>query len=45
MPEKVEVSIEDILKAGELGFVRSEEVRKMLAKNGWELWEHTTSPG
>jgi len=43
IPEKVEVRIEDILKAGELGFVRSEEVRKMLAKNGWELWEPTTS--
>jgi hypothetical protein len=38
-PQVLETRIEDILKAAELGFVRREELRKMLTKKGWELWE------
>jgi len=38
-PQVPEIRIEDVLKAAELGFVRREELRKMLIKLGWELWE------
>jgi hypothetical protein len=37
--EAPEIKTEDILKAAELGFIRKEELRKMLVKSGWELWE------
>jgi len=33
------VEIGDILKAFELGAIRRDELRKNLAKSGWELWE------
>jgi len=38
-PEMPEVLVVDMLKAAELGFIRREELRKMLIKSGWELWE------
>jgi len=39
-PEVPEIIVADILKAGELGFIRPEEVRKNLTKIAkWELWE------
>lgn len=38
-PQVPEVQLEDLLKAAELGFVRYEELRKMLMKSGWALWE------
>jgi len=38
-PEKPEIRMEDMLKAAELGLIRVEELRKMLKKSGWELWE------
>ena len=38
-PQVPETKIEDFLKAAELGFVRREELRKMLTKRGWELRE------
>jgi len=39
IPEKLELTVEDQLKAFELGAIRGEELRKMLIKQGWELWE------
>jgi len=39
MPEKPELTVGDQLRAFELGAIRSEELRKMLIKQGWELWE------
>jgi len=39
MPEKPELTVQDELRAFELGAIRSEELRKMLVKQGWELWE------
>ena len=38
-PEIPELITADLLRAAELGFVRREELRKMLTKIGWELWE------
>ncbi len=38
MAEKPEVAVADVLRAFELGAVRTEELRKMLKKAGWELW-------
>jgi len=39
-PEVPEIVVADILKTGELGFIRAEEVRKNLTKIAkWELWE------
>lgn len=37
--EKPELLVQDMLKAFELGAIRAEELRKMLTKIGWELWE------
>jgi hypothetical protein len=38
--EKVaEIAMVDMLKAAELGLIRSEEFRKNAVKFGWELWE------
>ena len=34
-----EIKLSDMLKAFELGAVRWDELRKNLAKSGWELWE------
>ncbi len=40
LPETPEVSVQDMLKAAELGIIRVEEVRKNLMKIAkWELWE------
>ena len=39
MAEKPEVAVADVLRAFELGAIRVEELRKMLEKAGWELWE------
>ena len=39
MPEKPEATVGDALRAFELGGIRAEELRKMLEKAGWELWE------
>jgi len=38
-PETPEVVFADIVKAAELGLIRSEEFRKNAVKFGWELWE------
>ena len=38
-PEAPEVNVADMLKAKELGLIRSEEFRKNAVKWGWELWE------
>jgi len=38
-PPVREVEIGDVLKAFELGAIRRDELRKNLAKSGWELWE------
>ena len=38
-PRTPEVRLEDLLKAAELGFVRREELRKMLVKSGWDIEE------
>lgn len=38
-PQKSHVKVEDMFRAFELGSIRVEELRKMLMKNGWELWE------
>jgi len=38
--EKIpEINVADMLKAAELGLIRSEEFRKNAMKFGWELWE------
>ena len=39
MAEKPQVAVADVLRAFELGAIRAEELRKMLGKAGWELWE------
>ena len=40
-----EILVDDILKAGELGFIRVEEVRKNLTKIAkWELWTPEEQP-
>jgi len=39
IPEKPELTVGDQLRALELGAIRGEELRKMLIKQGWELWE------
>jgi hypothetical protein len=31
----------DLIKAAELGLIRSEEFRKNATKFGWELWQET----
>jgi len=38
-PEVPELKVEDMLKAWETGAIRSDELRKMLVKSGWELTE------
>lgn len=38
-PEVHELLISDQLKALELSVIRPDELRKMLVKQGWELWE------
>lgn len=38
-PKTPEISVGDMLKAAELGLIRSEEFRKNAVKFGWELWE------
>ena len=38
-PEVPELRVEDMLKAWETGAIRSDELRKMLVKSGWELTE------
>jgi len=38
-PETPELVPADLIKAAELGLVRSEEFRKNAVKFGWELWE------
>lgn len=37
--EKPEIEVADVLRAFELGAIRSEELRKMLTAAGWEVWE------
>jgi len=39
LPEKPALTVQDELRAFELGALRGEELRKMLIKQGWELWE------
>jgi len=39
IPEKPKFMLGDQLRAFELGAIRAEELRKMLIKQGWELWE------
>jgi hypothetical protein len=39
LPQKPKVETGDLLKAFELGVISIEELRKMLVKTGWELWE------
>jgi len=34
-----EINMVDMLKAAELGLIRSEEFRKNAVKFGWQLWE------
>jgi len=36
--EKPKLLVQDMLRAFELGAIRAEELRKMLIKIGWELW-------
>jgi hypothetical protein len=31
----------DLIKAAELGLIRSEEFRKNVTEFGWELWQET----
>lgn len=38
-PEVPELLVSDQLKAFELSVIRRDELRKMLVKQGWELWE------
>jgi len=38
-PDIPEIVFADIVKAAELGLIRSEEFRKNAVKFGWELWE------
>ena len=38
-PDVPEIVFADIVKAAELGLIRSEEFRKNAVKFGWELWE------
>ena len=38
-PETPELNPSDLIKAAELGFIRSEEFRKNAVKFGWELWD------
>jgi len=38
-PEVHELLVSDQLKAFELNVIRRDELRKMLVKQGWELWE------
>jgi hypothetical protein len=40
-PETPEVVMADLIKAAELGLIRSEEFRKNATKFGWELWQET----
>jgi hypothetical protein len=40
-PENPEVVMADLIKAAELGLIRSEEFRKNATKFGWELWQET----
>lgn len=42
-PTVREIEMSDVLKAFELGAVRREELRKNLAKSGWELWDEKSS--
>lgn len=39
-PAKPQITVENMLKAFEQGAIRRDELRKMLAKSGWELWEN-----
>ncbi|MGB9774776.1 MAG: hypothetical protein ACPL4I_12325 [Bacteroidota bacterium] len=38
-PKLPEIDMADMLKAAELGLIRTEEFRKNAVKMGWELWE------
>jgi hypothetical protein len=38
-PKTQEASVGDMLRAAELGFIRSDEFRKNAIKIGWELWD------
>jgi len=38
-PDKPQITVENMLKAFELNAIRKEELRKMLVKAGWELWD------
>jgi hypothetical protein len=40
-----QVVMADMLKAAELGLIRSEEFRKSAAKFGWELWQDSKGDG
>jgi hypothetical protein len=42
--EEPELVVADLLKAYELGGVRTDELRKNLVKMGWTLWEEEESP-
>jgi hypothetical protein len=42
-PDVPEIVFADVIKAAELGLIRSEEFRKNAVKFGWELWEAETS--
>jgi len=38
-PTVRDIEMNDMLKAFQLGAIRQDELRKNLAKSGWELWE------
>ena len=42
-PETPELNPADLIKAAELGLIRSEEFRKNAVKFGWELWDTSTA--
>jgi len=44
-PTKPQVTIENVLKAFEQGAIRRDEMRKMLIKAGWELFESEQKEG
>ncbi len=43
-PKTQDANIADMLRAVELGFIRTEEFRKNAVKLGWELWEKPQRP-
>ena len=44
MIQEPEIKLEDLMKAYELGAIRTEEIRKNLIDLGWKLWEAEPQP-